>query len=60
MSYGNDFIISKKLSNKFSYKTYDGGGYVALVRHEVGVIESCEKHGFFEEYMSCTFFIHML
>jgi len=60
MSDGNDFIISEKLSDNLSYKTYDGGGYVALVRHKVGVIESCEKHGFFEEYMSSTFFVHTL
>ena len=31
-----------------------------MVRHMVGVIGSCERHGFFEEYMSCTLFIYTL
>jgi len=60
MSYGNDFIISEKLSDNLSHKTYDGGGYVALFRHTVGVLGSCEIHGFFEEYISYMLFIYTL
>jgi len=60
MSYGNDFIISEQLVDKLSYKTFDGGGYVALVRHMVGIIGSCEIHGFLEEYMSYALFIYTL
>jgi len=26
----------------------------------VGFVGSCERHGFFEEYMSCALFIYML
>ena len=42
----------KNISDNLSHKTYDGGGDVALVRHAVGIVGSCEGHGFFEEYMS--------
>ncbi len=41
-------------------KKFDGGGYVALVRHMVNIVGSCERHGFFEEYMSCALFIYTL
>jgi len=54
MPYGNDFIIPKKFLDNLSHKAFDGGGYVALVRHAVDVVGSCERHGFFEEYMSCV------
>jgi len=40
-SYGNDFIILEKFSDNLSHKTFDGGGYVVLVRHAVGVVGSC-------------------
>ena len=60
MSYGNDFIILEELSNNLSHKTYDGGGHVALVRHMVSIVGSCERHGIFEEYMTCTLFIYTL
>lgn len=60
MSYGNDFIISEKISDNLSHKTYDGVGHVALVRHAVGVVGSCKRHGIFEEYMTCTLFVYTL
>ena len=60
MSYGNDFIILEKLSDNLSHKTFDGGGYIALVRHTVDVVGSCERHGFFEEYMRCAMLVYML
>ena len=60
MSYGNNFIISENLSDNFSHKTYDGGGHIALVRHVDDIVGSCERQGFFEEYMSCTLFVYML
>lgn len=60
MSYGNDFIMSKELLDDLSHETYDGGGYRALVRLAGTIIGSCERYGFFEEYMSHTLFIYML
>ena len=60
MSYRNDFIILENLLNYLSHKTFDGQGYIALVRHAVSVVGSCERHGFFEEYMICALFIYML
>jgi len=60
MPYGNDFIISENISDNLSHKTFDGGGYVALVMHVVSIVGSCERHGFLEEYMSCVLFIYML
>jgi len=43
-----------------SNETYDGGGYAALFMLVVDVIGSCERHGLFEEYMSCALFIYTL
>ena len=60
MSYGNNLEISKHLWDNLSHKTYDGGGYVALVRHVVDIVGSCERHGIFEEYMTCALFVYML
>ena len=60
MSYGNDFIISEELLDNLSHKTYDGGDHVALVRHAIGVVGLCERHGIFEEYMTCVLFIYTL
>lgn len=60
MYYGNDFIFLEKLLDNLSLKKFDGGGYVALVRHAVRIVGSCERHGFFEEYMSCVLFIYTL
>jgi len=60
VSYGNEFIISEELSDNLSHKTYDGGGHIALVMHAVGFVGSCERHGIFEEYMTCVLFIYML
>ena len=60
MSYGNNFIISKKLSDNLSHKTFDGRGYIALVRHAIGVVGSCKRHGSFEEYISFAPFINTL
>jgi len=57
MSYGNDFIILENLSDTLSHKTYNVGGYVSLVRHVIDIVGSCEKHGIFKEYMTCTLFI---
>ena len=31
-----------------------------MVRHAVGVVGSYERHGIFEEYMTCTLFVYML
>jgi len=60
MSYGNDFIVSEKLSDNLSHKAYNGGGNIVLVRHAVNVVGSCKRHGIFEEYMTHTLFIYML
>ena len=60
MSSGNDFIISENLSDNLSHKTYDDGGYTALVRFAVSIIGSCKRHGLFEEYLSYTSFIYTL
>jgi len=60
MSYEKNFIILKRLSDNFCHKTFDGGGYVALVKHVVGIVGLCERHGFFEKYMSYTLFIYKL
>ena len=60
ISYGNNFIILKNLSNNLSHKTFDGGGYISLVRHVVDIVGSCEIHGIFDEYITCTMFIYML
>jgi len=56
MSYGNNFEISEELWNNLPGKTYDGGGRVALVRHVIGVVGSCERHEIFEDYMTCALF----
>jgi len=58
MSHGNEFIILENLLDNLSHKTYDGGGHVAFVRHAVGIVGSCERHGIFEEYMTCVLFIY--
>ena len=60
MSYLNDFIVPKRLSDNLSQKRFDGGGYVALVRHMVDVVGLCERHEFFEEYMRFVLFIYTL
>jgi len=60
MSYGNDFIILEKFSDNLSHKTFDGGGHVALVRHVVGIVDTCERHGIFQEYMSSALFVYTL
>ena len=60
MSYGNDFEISEEFWNSLSTKTYDGGGQVALVRHAVDIVGSCERHEIFEDYMTCVLFAYML
>jgi len=44
MSYGNKFEVSEELWDNLSHKTFDGGGYIALVRHAVGVLGLCERH----------------
>lgn len=60
MSYGNNFEITEEISDNLSHKTYNGGGYVALVRHVVSVVGSCKRHGIFEEYMTWVLFVYML
>lgn len=60
MSYENNFIISKNLSDNLSHKAYDGWAYRALVRHMVNVVGSCERHGLFEEYMTYVLFVYTL
>ncbi len=52
MSYGNDFEILEDLWNNLSCKTYDGGYWVALVRHMVGVVGCCERNEIFDDYMT--------
>jgi len=60
MSYGNNFIILEKVSDKLSHKRFDGGGHIALFRHVVSIVGSCERHGIFEEYMTRALFFHTL
>ncbi len=60
MSYGNNFEILEELLDNLLHKTYDGGGYVALVRYAVDIVGSCERHGIFEEYMSYALFVYTL
>lgn len=60
MSYENNFEISEILWANLSHKTYDGVGYVSLVRHAVEIVGSCERHEIFEDYMTCALLAYTL